>query len=225
MSAEKNVALVLSGCGAKDGAEITESVALMIALAQAHYNVQIFAPDRNFYHVINHLNGAVVPEESRNMLTEAARIARGKILPIENLSAHEFDILCFFGGFGVAKNFCDFAFSGPKAALENDIKRVLFEFIKAKKIIGALCIAPILLAIAARELQLSDVKLTFGSSTSDAAKLLTQWGIQHEEKNVNEACIDQKNKFVTAPAYMDDKASAADIFASASALVKGLSLC
>lgn len=225
MNTIKKVALVLAGCGAKDGSEITESVALMIALAQANYTVQIFAPNRNSYHVVNHLNGDVVQHDSRNMLTEAARIARGKILPIENLSVHKFDILCFSGGFGVAKNFCDFAFSGANATLKNDVKQVLVEFIKAKKVIGALCIAPILIALAAKELKLSDVKLTFGASTSDSAQLLAQWGIQHEEKKVNEACVDVKNKFVTAPAYMDDNASAADIFASAVALVKGLSLC
>lgn len=225
MSAGKKVALVLAGCGAKDGAEITESVSLMIALAQANYSVQIFSSNRNFYHVVDHVTGKVLPSESRNMLTEAARIARGNVLPLSELSAKNFDILCFSGGFGVAKNFCDFAFSGASAKLADDVKKVLFDFINAQKIIGALCIAPILLALAAKELGLTDVKLTFGSSDSDPAKIIHQWGLHHETKKVNEACVDMKNKFVTAPAYMDDTASPADIFGSASALVKGFSLC
>lgn len=225
MNSVKKVALVLAGCGAKDGAEITESVGLMIALSQANYSVQIFAPDRNFYHVINHITGNVEQTESRNMLLEAARIARGKILPLSKLSSHDFDILCFAGGFGVAKNLCDFAFAGENAKLAEDVKKVLFDFIQANKIIGALCIAPILLALAAKELKLKNVKLTFGSSDNDAAKIATQWGIVSVEKKVNESCVDVVNKFVTSPAYMDDKASTADIFASATSLVNSLSLC
>lgn len=225
MNSVKKVALVLAGCGAKDGAEITESIGLMIALSQANYSVQIFAPDRSFYHVINHITNNVEQTESRNMLLEAARIARGKILPLSKLSSYDFDILCFAGGFGVAKNLCDFAFAGENAKLAEDVKKVLFDFIQAKKIIGALCIAPILLALAAKELKLKNVKLTFGSSDNDAAKIVTQWGIESVEKKVNESCIDVVNKFVTSPAYMDDKASAADIFASATSLVNSLSLC
>lgn len=215
----KKVALILAGCGAKDGAEITESVALMIAFTQANYAVSIFAPDRNTFHVVNHLNDEVSQTEPRNMLVEAARIARGKISPISTLSANDFDVLCFAGGFGVAKNLCDFAFSGKEAILSEDVKRVLFDFIHAKKIVAALCISPMLLAIAAKELQLKDVQLTVGESSSDAAKIIQTWGIQHIEKQVFEAYVDTKNKFVTAPAYMDDTASPADIFASATALV------
>lgn len=218
----KNVALVLAGCGAKDGAEITESVSLMIALSQAGLNVKIFAPDRDCFHVVNHLNNEVMQSSQRNALVEAARIARGQISSLAELRAQEFDALCFAGGFGVAKNLCDFAFSGKDAVLNDDVKAVLFDFIRNKKAVAALCIAPILLALAAKELNLSNVQLTVGESSSDAAKIISSWGIHHLEKKVFEACIDKNNKFVTSPAYMDDNATPADIFASASALVDGL---
>lgn len=219
----KKCALVLAGCGAKDGAEITEAVSLMIAFSQKGYHVEIFAPDREVHHVINHITGDEVTAESRNILVEASRIARGKIKPISEISSNDFDVLCFAGGFGVAKNLCNFAFAGQDALLENDVKKVIFEFIHAHKIVSALCIAPILIAIAAKELNLKDVKITVGSGQSDAAKIINSWGLHHEDKQVFEASVDLKNKFVTAPAYMDDKATPADIFASASALVNGLS--
>jgi len=218
----KKCALILAGCGAKDGSEITEVVSLMIAFAQAKIEVSIFAPDRNCHHVVDHLTDTVSQNESRNMLCEAARIARGRISSLDDLQYENFDILCFSGGFGVAKNLCDFAFSGKNAILSQDIENVLFAFIKANKIVSALCIAPILLALAAKKLQLKNVSLTFGSKDSDPVKTMESWGLHHKEKEVFEACIDTKNKFVTAPAYMYDQATPLDIFSSANALVKGV---
>lgn len=218
----KKCALILAGCGAKDGAEITESVSLMIAFDQAHFHVQAFAPNRSFHHVIDHAADQIVESENRNMLVESARIARGNVLPLQELAEDDYDVICFAGGFGVAKNFCNFASEGKNAVLENDVKDILFRFIRAHKIVSALCISPILLALAAKELQLKDAKITLGDGSSEAAEIVQTWGITHEPKKVHEASIDKVNRFVTAPAYMDAQASPKDIFASATSLVKGV---
>lgn len=217
----KRCALVLAGCGAKDGAEITEAVSLLISLSQHGFITKMFAANRPLYHVVDHLSDRVQESETRNILTEAARIARGKIAPLQSLKSEDFDILCFAGGFGVAKNYCDFAFAGKDAVLESDIKHVLFDFINAQKILAGLCISPVLLALAAKELKLSESKVTLGVE-SDVSRMIEAWGVKHEVTQVNEACVDTKNRFVTAPAYMDDNATAADIFASANALVNGV---
>ena len=216
------VAILLAGCGAKDGAEITEAVSLMIAFSQQNYEVKIFAPNRPLYHVVNNLNHAVCPDESRSILIEAARIARGDIQPLDQLDPSQFDVLAFAGGFGVAKNFCDFAFKGKEAKLQNDIKDIMLKFIQSKKIIAALCIAPILLALAAKELKLEQAQITLGSKENEASQIAQSWGINTIDKKVREACVDPIHKFVTAPAYMDDQATPADIFASAQALVQGI---
>lgn len=44
----------------------------------------------------------------RNVLTESARIARGKISDLAQLSAAHHDAAIFPGGFGAAKNLCVF---------------------------------------------------------------------------------------------------------------------
>lgn len=219
---KNRVALVLAGCGAKDGAEITEAVSLLIAFSQQNFAVTLFAPNRATHHVINHLNNEICISEHRNILTEASRIARGKIQALTSLQIENFDILSFSGGFGVAKNLCNFAFEGEKAKLEDDVKDILFKFIKTNKITSALCIAPILLALAAKELNLTQAQITLGDNNNDASKIVRKWGIACVTKSTNEACIDPINKFVTAPAYMYDNASPADIFASATALVNGI---
>ncbi len=217
----KRCALILAGCGAKDGAEITEAVSLLIALSQEGFVVTSFAPDREQYHVLNHITDTSLNSEKRNILVESARIARGNVYSLETIQESDFDVLCFSGGFGVAKNLCDFAFEGKNAVLEADIQDVLYQFIEAKKVIAGLCISPILFALAAKELNIKNVAITLGqkSSVSDTVE---SWGIVHQPKQTFEACIDAQNKFVSAPAYMDDEATPADIFASAAALVHGI---
>ena len=218
----KNIAVVLAGSGAKDGAEITEAVSLLIALSQAGYGIQCFAPDRLQHHVVNHLTGEEEKSQQRNILVEAARIARGKILPLSQLSAAKFVGLAFGGGFGVAKNLCNFATEGVEAHIEADIKAVLQDFYRAKKPIAALCISPVLLALFARDASLKGVRITLGADGTPPVQAVKQWGLVHQPCPVTEACIDPQHKFVSAPAYMYDNASPADIFASAKALVAGL---
>ena len=51
----KKAALILSGCGHLDGAEITEAVSLNICLLEAGFEVNFFAPDRLQADTVNHV--------------------------------------------------------------------------------------------------------------------------------------------------------------------------
>lgn len=220
---EYRVAVVLAGCGAQDGAEITEAVSLIVQLQRAGCLVDVFAPDAVAVDTVNHLTGAVLPDEQRNLLTEAARIARGKVSPLETLSANAYSALAFAGGFGVAKNLCDFAFAGKDAVLRDDVFAAISQFVLAKKPVGALCIAPVLLGLYGKASGIAGLHLTLGDgSAQGAVSALESWGAHHVPCGVREACVDRVHKLVTAPAYMHGDASHADVFASAEALVKGL---
>ena len=217
-----DVALVLAGCGAKDGAEITEATSLLIHLAETGLRVRVFAPDRPSVHTVNHLTGEI-HAQGRSILVEAARIARGKVEPLDLLKAQEFDALVFAGGFGVAKNLCNFAFAGADASLAEDVKAVLADFQHHGRAMGALCIAPLLLALHAREQSLKGACITLGDGSAKAAVAAAEaWGVQHIACPVRQAVVDKRNKWVSAPAYMYDSATPGDVYASAGALVRGL---
>ena len=135
--------LVLSGCGVYDGAEIHESTLTMLAIARKGASYQCFAPDIKQAHVINHLNGEEMPE-IRNVLVEAARIARGNIKPLTEYNANDFDAIIFPGGFGAAKNLCTFAFDGVECVVIPQVENAIRETVAAEKPIGAFCISPVL---------------------------------------------------------------------------------
>lgn len=193
----KKIAVILSGCGVYDGAEIHESVFTMWAIAKAGASYQLFAPDKDQHHVINHLTGQPTGEK-RNVLTEAARIARGDIKPLSEFDAGNFDALMMPGGFGAAKNLSTFAFEGPENKVDPEVEKAIREIHKAGKPIGALCISPVIVAKV-----LGDVELTIGSDT-DTANALTKMGARHIATGHGEVVIDKKNKIATTPCYMLD---------------------
>ena len=192
-----NICVLLSGCGVFDGAEIHESVATLLALSKAGSSYQIAAPDKSQHHVIDHHNG-VEMNEVRNVRIEAARIARGPVLDINDVDVQDFDALFLPGGFGAAKNFSTFAFEGANATVDTDVQRLVQAFHDADKPIGAVCIAPAILA-----LSLNKGLLTIGSDTGTASDL-ESLGATHQVCPVTEMLIDADNKLVTAPAYMED---------------------
>ena len=104
----KNILVILSGCGVYDGAEIHESVLTLLALARHGASVTIAAPNKDQMHVINHATGDVM-SESRNVMVEAARIARGQITDLSEIQSGDYDAVFIPGGFGAAKNLCTFA--------------------------------------------------------------------------------------------------------------------
>ena len=192
----KKVAVILSGCGVYDGAEIYESVITLLRLDQRGVEVQCFAPNITQHHVINHLTGEEMPE-SRNVLVEAARIARGAIKDVREAKAEEFDALIVPGGFGAAKNLSDFAVNGSQLTVQPEVLALAQAFAAANKPVGLICIAP---AMAAKIFG-PGVICTIGND-ADTAAALTTMGAQHEECAVDDIVEDPEHKLVTTPAYM-----------------------
>ena len=194
----KKVGVVLSGCGVYDGAEIHESVITLLALDKAGAKVICMAPDVPQMHVINHMKGEPAAGENRNVLIESARIARGEIKNMKDVTAADLDALIFPGGYGAAKNLCTFAVDGVDCKVNAEVERLVNEMHRAKKPIGFICIAP---AMAAKILGSHQPKLTIGSDPG-TAQAIEKMGGKHVECTVYEAAVDDVNKVVSTPAYM-----------------------
>uniref|UniRef100_A0A8B9YD12 Uncharacterized protein n=1 Tax=Bos mutus grunniens TaxID=30521 RepID=A0A8B9YD12_BOSMU len=200
---------VLSGCGVYDGTELHEASSILVHLSRGGAEVQIFAPDVPQMHVIDHIKGQPSEGETRNVLTESARIARGKITDLAKLTAVNHDAAIFPGGFGAAKNLSTFAVDGGTCKVNRDVERVLKEFHQAGKPIGLCCIAPVLAAKVLR-----GVEVTVGHEQEEGGKwphagtaeVIKALGAKHCVMGVTEAHVDQKNKVVTTPAFMCDTA-------------------
>ncbi|MCB0393829.1 MAG: isoprenoid biosynthesis glyoxalase ElbB [Bdellovibrionales bacterium] len=193
----KKIAVVLSGCGHLDGAEITESVSTLITLSQLGADYQCFAPDREFPSV-HHINKE--PGSPRNALAEAARICRGKVASLSRLKAEKFDGLVFPGGFGAALNLSDWGKNGSKGSVDPEVSALISEFHQQSKPICAICIAPTLIA---KVLGDYSPHLTIGDDPEDAAEI-QKTGAEHVACKVNDFVTDRENKIVTTPAYMFD---------------------
>ena len=196
----KKVAVVLSGCGFLDGAEIHESVVTLLALDRSGVRTICVAPDINQYHTINHLTSETQDHGTRNVLTESARIARGEIIPLENLKIDDVDALIFTGGYGAAKNLCTLAFDGPDCKINDEVKRVILETLDAKKPLGVMCIAPAMAARAVKGTKYS-LKVTIGNDAGTAGAIEAM-GSKHVECAVDDIVFDKENKVVSTPAYM-----------------------
>jgi len=211
----KKFAIVLSGSGVYDGAEIHEATMTMLAIDQAGAEYDLFAPDIDQAHVVNHLNGEVM-DEKRNVLVESARIARGKIAPLSAFSSEKFDAIIFPGGFGVAKNLCTYAFDGADFSVNDGVEKVIKDMHEAGKPIGALCISPVLIAKV-----LPGSQLTIGTDEGTATHI-KEIGSEHiNVEKPSGVVVDEKNKLVTNPCYMlDGKIS--DIYTGATAAVQAM---
>lgn len=207
-------AVVLSGCGVYDGAEIHEAVMTLYAIDKAGGTYQVFAPNVMQHHVINHVTGKA-SEESRNVMTEAARIARGKIKPMTDYHAADYDALIFPGGFGVAKNLCTYALDGVDCSVDRVVEAAIIETHKAHKPIGALCISPVLITRV-----LGGVSVTVGNDPDTVADIAALGG-KHEKKGHGEVMTDEKNLIVTTPCYMLD-ATISDIARDAEQLITAI---
>lgn len=196
---QKNVAVVLSGCGVFDGAEIHESVLSLLALEQQGAIYQCFAPDIDQHHVINHVNGEEM-DETRSVLVEAARIARGNIKPLAEFDAGDFDALLLPGGFGAAKNLSSLAFEGPNCSVDPYLESAVNAMVEAGKPIGALCISP---AVLAKIFEGKAARLTIGNDPGTIGAIKAMGG-RHTETTHGEVVIDEQYKLVTSPCYMLD---------------------
>ncbi|MFK3774660.1 isoprenoid biosynthesis glyoxalase ElbB [Pseudomonas sp. NPDC089406] len=195
----KKVAVILSGCGVYDGAEIHESVITLLRLDQRGAQVQCFAPNIAQLHVIDHLTGNEMPE-SRNVLVESARIARGEVKDIREAKAEDFDALIVPGGFGAAKNLSNFAVEGAECSVNADLLALAEAFAEACKPVGLICISPALAA----KIYGPGVVCTIGKD-ADTAAAVVKMGGTHEECDVHDIVEDVQRKLVTTPAYMEAK--------------------
>lgn len=201
------IGVLLAGSGVFDGSEIHEAVYSLLAIDENDAEPVIFAPDKDQHHVVNHITGEEM-NESRNVLTESARIARGNIKSLNEVTAEDFDALVIPGGFGVAKNLNKWAFEGPKGDIDEKVKAIILETHKAKKPIAALCMGP---TVVAKAFEGSGISPTVTIGTTEApspydikgtAEGVEVTGAKHEMKTIDEISIDEENLIVTAPCYM-----------------------
>lgn len=197
-----SVAVVLNGCGVYDGTEVTEAVSVLISLG-GRANVQCFAPDKDQMHVVNHTKGEEM-NETRNVLLESARIARGDVKPLTDLSASDYSAVIFPGGFGAAKNLCNFAVAGADMEVDAEVTRVVTEFKAANKPQGFCCIAPVIPG------KILKASVTVGSDNTEdpdypyagTAGAIDAMGGKHVVKGPASVCVDPENNVVTSAAYM-----------------------
>ena len=201
------IGVLLSGCGVYDGAEIQESILTLLSIEEIGATAVCISVNKPQHHVINHLTGEEM-NESRNMMIESARIARGEVKNILEVNPADIDALVIPGGFGSAKNFTDWAFNGPDGNILPEVKLLLVNLINIGKPIAALCVSPVVLSKALEDSNLS-AKMTIGTDKEESPYDIKEFssgiekvGTTIEMKSVREVLIDTENKIVTAPCYM-----------------------
>lgn len=193
--ANESIGVILSGCGNRDGSEIHEATLALWAIHKYGADYQCYAPDITQHHVLNHVSGEEM-NESRNVFIESARICRGKLKKLSEFNCNSHDALIIPGGQGAVKNLCSYAFEGDDFQVNNEVQNAICSMAEAKKPIGALCIAPVILARL-----LSGITVTTGNSAGTAARIEAM-GATHRITSATDITIDQENKIVTTPCYM-----------------------
>lgn len=193
----KRVAVILSGCGVQDGSEIYETTLVLLRLDQLGIGYRCFAPDIEQRQTINHLTDEPMPEESRNVLVESARLARGDIASLEELEAEDFDGVVLPGGFGVARNLSDFAEAGSDMNVLPQLRDKIMPFLEAEKPIAMMCIAPVLVP----RLLGKAIPVTVGQDAGVAGAISSMGGL-HKSCNVEDVVIDREHRVITTPAFM-----------------------
>ncbi len=212
MTHSSRVAVLLAGCGHKDGSEIREAVFALLALDQHGADCQCIAPDAPQTQVINHVTGQVIEGANRNTLEESSRIARsGKCLDLAQAKPSEYDALVIPGGVGVAKNLCSFAFKGFQAEVRPDVAAFIKAFFDAGKPVGAICISPALVGLClAKEGKQATLTLGDGKEIQSAMEKLGH--TYRSVPSAREVVVDEKHKLITTSAYMFDEARLADVW-------------
>lgn len=195
------VGVMLSGCGVEDGSEIYEAVLTILELEKAGVEIVAMAPDVEQAHVVNHYTGQEARDSARYVLTESARITRGKIVSVQTVSAHGLDALILVGGFGAAKNLCTYASDGARATVNSSVERLIGEMHGLGKPIGAMCIASVVVALALQGKTRSPLAITIGNDEKTAGDLQTL-GVSHNLAQVGEICVDSANQVFSTPAFM-----------------------
>lgn len=221
MARQRQAAVVLCGCGRADGSEVHESVSVLVHLSRLGVAYRCFAPDAWQVDVVDHAARGTTsrPGESaggperRHCMSESARISRGQIEPLEALDPEPFDLLVFPGGFGAAKNLCDYASAGAACTVVPSVTRAIGAFHSRGRPIALCCIAPVLAArVLGRAMGGPGVEVTLGRHDDRAAAAVETWGSRHVPVEVTEAHLDARQRVATAPAYMDPGATPHQVF-------------
>ncbi len=195
----KRIGVLLSGCGVRDGSEIHEATLTLYYLGRLGVEHICIAPDEPQASVVNHATGKTTTE-NRNMLIEAARIARGPVVPLKEISADDISALIIVGGYGAVTSLSDYATEGRNMTVHPGVKALLLSMHQERKPIGALCIAPVILARVFGEAGIA-AEISIGNDVNVATDIKSM-GVSHVIKLVDEVLIDSTNRLVTTPAYM-----------------------
>ena len=220
----KKIAVILSGCGNRDGSELQESLSLMLAVDRRGWQYQCFAPE-GFFEVVPHVDveeteedGTLLDMEQRDIFVESARIARGNLLPLEQYRAEDYDALALPGGMGAARNLSTFAFDGPRMEVIDAVADAILATYRAHKPVVAMCIAPMVLA---KVLGRYEVELTLGPDDNQASGVARGFGCRVKACGPTDVCVDSEHKVLTTPAYMA-ASRISEIFAGAENMVTAL---
>lgn len=220
----KNIAVILSGCGNRDGSELQESLSLLLAIDRRGWHCQCFAPE-GLFEVVPHIDlpddeeeGTLLDMEQRDIFVESARIARGNLLPLEQYSPADYDALALPGGMGAARNLSTFAFDGPRMEVVDSVQDAILATYRAGKPVLAMCIAPMVLA---KVLGRYKVELTLGPDDNQASQVAKGFGCKVRACGPTDVCVDDERKVLTTPAYMA-ATRISEIFAGAENLVAAL---
>ncbi len=201
----KKIAVILSGCGNRDGSELQEALSLLLAIDRRGWQAQCFAPE-GLFEVVPHIDvpdeeeeGTVLDMEQRDIFVESARIARGNLLPLEQYRAADYDCLALPGGMGAARNLSTYAFDGPRMEVIDSVSDAILETYRAGKPVMAMCIAPM---VVAKVLGRYEVELTLGDSGSQAAQVAKGFGCRVCDCGPTDVCVDEEHRVLTTPAYM-----------------------
>lgn len=220
----KKIAVILSGCGNRDGSELQESLSLLLAIDRRGWQYQCFAPE-GLFEVVPHIDvqdeeeeGTVLDMEQRDIFVESARIARGNLLPLEEYKPADYDALALPGGMGAARNLSTFAFDGPRMEVMDSVQDAILETYRAHKPVVAMCIAPMVLA---KVLGRYEVELTLGPDDNQASQVAKGFGCRVQSCGPTDVCVDPVHRVLTTPAYMA-ASRISEIFAGAENMVAEL---
>jgi len=213
----KKIAVILAGCGSMDGSEIHESVSVLQAIKKFNADYQCFTLNQDQFEVIDHLQ-KIATTENRNCMVESARIARGNVLELETLQVKDYDAIIFPGGLGAAKNLFSYAYEGENATVNNIVSEKLLQFYQQKKMIGAVCISPIIIALTLRDF--ADKPLITLGKNNPSVKFIQKLGFSNKDTTSNDFCVDPKHNIATACAYMDPNADIFSVYCGIEKMVK-----
>ncbi len=196
----KKVAVILSGCGNKDGSEVQESVLALYFLDKHDLKYQCYAPDAPQTEVVDFMSNNKL-HESRNQLKEAARIARSDIRPLTHLNPDTYDALVIPGGGGSnLKSLSNYIYDQDDPKATDEVNRVVRGFYNAGKPIGAICAGSVLVAVALKDVEKKILTLATGTN------YLARFTDKVDRKTISSAemVVDTDNKIVSTPAYIND---------------------